>query len=94
MDNTFFCFWFDATLTLFRRYRNSEKLSQAHKKHGYQRLMQSGYAHDKVVIIAMCINIILFGLVYSVSNIFLATILSIVLLYTSMKLVDRKKAFE
>ena len=24
-------FWFDATLTLFRRYRNGEKLSQAHK---------------------------------------------------------------
>jgi len=26
-------YWFDATLTLYRRWRNKEKLSQAHKKH-------------------------------------------------------------
>ena len=33
-------FWFDATLTLYRRYKNKEQLSQAHKKHTYQRLLQ------------------------------------------------------
>jgi len=57
-------FWFDATFTLFRRYRNGEKLSQAHKKHLYQKLTQRGWSHDRVVILAMVINILLFGVVY------------------------------
>ena len=57
-------FWFDATFTLFRRYRNGEKLSQAHKKHLYQKLTQMGWAHDRVVIFAMLINLLLFGVAY------------------------------
>jgi Fuc2NAc and GlcNAc transferase len=59
-------FWFDATLTLYKRYKNGERLSQAHNKHVYQRLVQSGWSHSKVVISAMVVNIILFGLVYFV----------------------------
>jgi len=52
-------FWFDATYTLFRRWKNKEKLSQAHKKHAYQRLVQGGFSHLKVNILAISINIIL-----------------------------------
>ncbi|RXJ79205.1 glycosyltransferase family 4 protein, partial [Arcobacter sp. F2176] len=63
-------FWFDATLTLYRRKKNGEKLSQAHKKHTYQRLTQSGWSHSKVVIASIFINILLFVIVYDVSNIF------------------------
>ncbi len=40
-------FWFDATLTLFRRLRNREKLSQGHRKHVYQRVVQMGLSHGK-----------------------------------------------
>jgi len=87
-------FWFDATLTLYRRYKNGERLSIAHKKHAYQRLIQSGLNHDRVVIYAVFVNISLFGLVYFISNIFIAFILAIILLYTCVKLVDKKRAFE
>jgi len=86
-------FWFDATLTLFRRYKNKEKLSQAHRKHTYQRAVQSGLAHDRVVIYSIFINLILFSLVYFISNIFYAFTISIILLYFFVKLVDSKKAF-
>ena len=86
-------FWFDATLTLFRRYRNGEKLSQAHKKHAYQRLSQSGLTHDKVVIMSIFINLILFALVYFIPNKLFAFIISLIVLYTVMKFVDSKKDF-
>jgi len=37
-------FWFDATLTLFRRYKNKEPLSVPHKKHAFHRIVQSGFS--------------------------------------------------
>jgi UDP-N-acetylmuramyl pentapeptide phosphotransferase/UDP-N-acetylglucosamine-1-phosphate transferase len=57
-------FWFDATLTLFRRWKNNEKLSQAHKKHYYQRIVQYGFSHRKTVLYSIVINIFLIGLVF------------------------------
>ncbi len=87
-------FWFDATLTLYRRYRNKEKLSQAHRKHAYQRLVQSGWAHDKVVLFSILVNVVLFGFVYFLSNVFIAFIASIILLYGVVLYVDSKKKFE
>ncbi len=85
-------FWFDATLTLYRRYKNSEKLSQAHKKHAYQRLNQSGWNHDKVVIYSILVNIVLFSIVYFISNVFIAFIMSLIFLYAIIKFVDKRKA--
>jgi len=82
-------FWFDATLTLFRRYKNGEKLSQAHKKHAYQRLNQSGWSHDKVVKVSILINGTLLAIVYVIPNIFIGLIISLMLLYTIIKFVDR-----
>lgn len=87
-------YWFDATLTLIRRKLNKEKLSLAHKKHGYQRLTQSGWSHYKVTNYSIGLNIILFCIVYFVSNIFVAFILALIVLGLSMKFVDNKKAFE
>ncbi|MCT7550955.1 glycosyltransferase family 4 protein [Aliarcobacter butzleri] len=87
-------YWFDATLTLIRRKLNKEKLSQAHKKHGYQRLTQAGWSHYKVTNYSIGLNIILFFIVYFVSNIFVAFILALIVLVLSMKFVDNKKAFE
>lgn len=87
-------FWFDATLTLLRRYKNKEKLSQAHKKHAYQRLTQSGWAHDKVVVFSVIVNIVLFSLVYYISNIFIAFCLSLIVIYAVIKYVDKKKGFQ
>ena len=87
-------FWFDATLTLFRRYKNGEKLSQAHKKHAYQRITQSGFTHSKVVIYSIIINILLFCIVYFILNIFIAFFISMILLYGCIKYIDNKKSFK
>jgi UDP-N-acetylmuramyl pentapeptide phosphotransferase/UDP-N-acetylglucosamine-1-phosphate transferase len=57
-------FWFDATLTLYRRWRRKEKLSQAHRKHIYQRLVQSGFSHLQVDIFLSLLNVILIVAVY------------------------------
>jgi len=86
-------FWFDATLTLWRRFKNKEKLSQAHKKHAYQRLAQSNWTHDKVVIVSMLLNITLFLIVYFISSIIVAFCLAILVLYSAVKIVDNKKGF-
>jgi UDP-GlcNAc:undecaprenyl-phosphate/decaprenyl-phosphate GlcNAc-1-phosphate transferase len=37
----------DATVTLLRRARHREKLTQAHRSHYYQRLVQMGWGHRK-----------------------------------------------
>lgn len=87
-------FWFDATLTLYRRFRNGEKLSLAHRKHAYQRLIQSGWSHQKVVIASIGINIILFLIVYFLSNLFVAFIIATLFLYGLMRFIDLKKRFE
>jgi len=86
-------FWFDATLTLIRRRLNGEKLSQAHKKHAYQRLTQSGWSHFKVTNFSIGINIILFVLVYFISNIAIAFIFSLIVLYSIIRFTDSKKKF-
>jgi len=89
-------FWFDATLTLLRRAKRGEKLSQAHKKHAYQRLNQAGFAHDKVVLLAMGVNVIIFAALYLLPQgiyLYLFFVL-LVLLYTLTKHIDTKRAFD
>ncbi|RXI25312.1 MraY family glycosyltransferase [Aliarcobacter trophiarum] len=87
-------YWFDATLTLIRRKLNKEKLSQAHKKHAYQRLTQAGWSHYKVTNYSIGLNLGLFIIVYFIGNVFVALILALIVLAFSMKFVDAKKAFE
>lgn len=91
-------FWFDATLTLLKRYKNHEKLSQAHRKHAYQRLVQSGVSHDRVVFFSLGINLILLILGYSAliqsSYTIVYFIISGLVLYGAIKIVDQRKKFE
>lgn len=86
-------FWFDATLTFIRRYRNGEPITQAHKKHAYQRLTQSGWSHDKVVWFAFVFNLIFFVLLYFVENVLIVFVLNIIALTIIVKLIDAKKSF-
>ncbi|KAB7889884.1 MraY family glycosyltransferase [Poseidonibacter ostreae] len=86
-------FLFDATITLFRRKLNNENISKAHKKHAYQRLNQSGWSHFKVTNFAIGLNIVLFSIVYFISNIFLALLISHILLILVLKFVENKKKF-
>lgn len=90
----FSVYWFDATLTLIRRKLNKERLSQAHKKHAYQRLTQARWSHYKVTNYSIGLNILLFAIVFFISNIFVAFLFSFVVLVLSMKFIDSKKAFE
>jgi len=87
-------FWFDATFTLIRRKLNGEKLSQAHKKHAYQRLTQSGWSHSKVTLYALGLNLVIFSFVYFISNVAVSFVASLVLLYGAYRFVDGKKKFE
>ena len=90
-------FWYDATVTLFRRWRNKEKLSEAHRKHAYQRIVQSGFSHQKTTLIGLGINVLAFLLVWAGQNynklllIFFAV--QIIILYSILRAIDRKKAF-
>lgn len=91
-------FWFDATLTLFRRYQNGEKLFMAHKKHAYQRLTQRGWSHEKVVVYSIGINMVLLFLGY-IAFLFqglamVSFVATLVLLYSVVKWIDSKKRFE
>ncbi len=87
-------FWFDATITLIRRFRNREKLTQAHKKHIYQRLVQSGWSHHLVVLSALAFNLLFIILLYLILNIWIVFILNIILLLIILRVVDNKKSFE
>lgn len=87
-------FWFDATLTLIRRKLNGEKLSTPHKKHAYQRLTQAGWSHMKVVIYSIVVNALILAIVYFIDNIAITTIVSIIIFYLCMKIVDKKKKFQ
>ncbi len=86
-------FWFDATLTLLRRYLNDESITQAHKKHSYQRLVQSGWSHSKVVLSSIAFNIIFFVLLYFMENVLIVFALNMASLFVIVKLIDRKKSF-
>ncbi len=90
-------FWYDATITLYRRWRNKEKLSEAHRKHAYQRLTQSGLSHQQVTIGLWGVNLVLLGLAYAgilfSSYIWAAFILALLLLAAVMYYADRRKEF-
>ena len=86
-------FWFDATLTLLRRYLNGERISQAHKKHAYQRLVQSGWPHDKVAGYAVMFNLLFLGLLYYVDNILIVFVLNILCLVGIIKFIETRKGF-
>ncbi|NLC28279.1 MAG: glycosyltransferase family 4 protein [Campylobacteraceae bacterium] len=89
----FSVFWFDATLTLVRRKLNGEKLSQAHKKHAYQRLTQSGWSHAKVSSYALILNIIIFSILCLVPNIAIVFFITILTLFCAIIFVEKKKEF-
>ena len=91
-------FWFDATFTLFRRFRNKEKLTRAHKKHAYQRMVASGFSHQKTVFLALIFNVghlALFLTAYTFEKyLLLFFLLSIGISYLFTKFADRRKSFE
>jgi len=86
-------FWFDATLTLIRRYKNNESITQAHNKHAYQRLVQSGWSHSRVVLSSIAFNLLFFALLYFIENLLIVFMLNLISLYVIIKFIDNKKSF-
>lgn len=91
-------FWFDATITLIRRFRNREKLSVAHRKHAFQRIVQAGFSHQRTILWAGFINLIGFGLSYLAIKFkewdWLFLLADITILIIVLANIDKKKAFE
>ena len=90
-------FWFDATVTLFRRWRNKENLSTAHRKHMYQRLVQSGFSHLNVDFFLLSLNAFLILIVIFCSNYewtqIPVALFTVVLLSIIMVIIDRRNPF-
>lgn len=90
--------WFDASLTLYRRWKNGEELSKAHRKHAYQRLVQSGFSHQKTVLLSLVVSLFVLGLVWlafefpAFSVLFL--VLNCVYLYFVVRQVDLRFPFQ
>lgn len=91
-------FWFDATVTLFRRIFNKEKLSLAHRKHAYQRIVQWEFSHQKTTLWALVLNIMGFGLAWLAMKIphfdYLFLLADILLLFVILRWIDARKPFE
>jgi Fuc2NAc and GlcNAc transferase len=90
-------FWFDATITLFRRWKNGENISEGHRKHLYQRLVRMGYSHEQVNYFLICMNFIILLLisVYRIEKNFQIPVffLTLVLYYLITVWIDRKVPF-
>jgi Fuc2NAc and GlcNAc transferase len=91
-------FWFDATLTLYRRWRNREKLSEAHRKHAYQRIVQAGFSHLQTDISLLIINLFIVVIILIYREIkFLQLplfILTLASYYLITKWIDKKVPFK
>lgn len=91
-------FWFDATLTLLRRWNNRENIGEAHYKHAYQRAVQSGFTHLKVNIWLLLINIFIIAMILIYREIkFLQIplfILTLLVFYIITRIVDKKVPFK
>jgi len=92
-------FWVDATLTLLRRWKHKEKLSEAHRKHAYQRIVQYGYSHQQTDIYQIMTNLLIcFPLAFLTIRyskfclLFLG--IDILILFVIIKIIDKRKAFE
>jgi UDP-N-acetylmuramyl pentapeptide phosphotransferase/UDP-N-acetylglucosamine-1-phosphate transferase len=90
-------FWFDATITIYRRIRNREHISQAHKKHAYQRIVQAGFSHQKTVLFAVLLNVIGYILAFLSLHFqkydWSFLVADLIILYLAVKAIDRKYPF-
>ena len=84
----------DATVTLYRRYRNGEQLTQAHRKHAYQRLTQSGWSHQKVTLGLLFLNLFALILLYAIQTWYLVLMIMAMVVWSIMLYIEQRKRFE
>lgn len=90
-------FWFDATLTIYRRWKNKETLSIAHNNHAYQRIVKAGFSHQKTIIYSIIVNFFILGLVWLANRFpgwgILFFFITLIALYILVRFIDRKEPF-
>lgn len=85
-------FWFDASVTLVRRFFNGEKIMKAHRKHAFQRLVQSGFSHAEVTLGLLGFNGLFLLLMY-LYDWKILFFLNIFFLLVLMFLIEKRKKF-
>jgi UDP-N-acetylmuramyl pentapeptide phosphotransferase/UDP-N-acetylglucosamine-1-phosphate transferase len=90
-------FWFDATLTLYRRYRHKEPLIIPHRKHAFHRIVKAGFSHQKTVLLGFAINLVILLITYISVRfrdlIVPLLVLDMLLLYLVTRQIDKKMKF-
>ena len=84
----------DATITLYKRYKNKENLLKAHKKHYYQRIVQFGWSHIKTTNFLLIINFLILFIVLVFKNIFIDFLLVLILCFYVMNFIDKRLGFK
>ncbi len=87
----------DASRTLLRRIYAKDKLVVAHKKHYFQRLVQSGFSHQKVVLLGMGWNlfwIIMIALSLHFDIVYLAILCYAISIEFVTRWIDKRKGFD
>ena len=80
----------DTTLTLIIRFVEGKKIWEAHREHYYQKAVQSGMSHSKVVLYITILQLLIIFTCYTVKNPFLVTFLAflesmVLIIYFSSK---------
>lgn len=57
-------FWFDASVTLLRRIMAKEQWTKPHRRHAYQRMIQYGWGHQKLLTFAILVNCMTGGIAF------------------------------
>tara|TARA_B100001123_G_scaffold103629_1_gene120130 strand:+ start:1448 stop:2413 length:966 start_codon:yes stop_codon:yes gene_type:complete len=66
----------DTTLTLMKRFIEGKRVWKAHREHYYQKAVQSGMTHSKVVLSITILQILIIFTCYSIKNPYLVVFLS------------------
>lgn len=56
-------FWFDATVTVIRRFIFKENLTVAHREHAFHRVQRLGFSHQQVLLGIITLNMVLSSIV-------------------------------
>lgn len=91
-------FWFDATVTLLRRWGWGENLAIAHREHAYQRLYRAGFSSKQILLGMIGLNSTLASLAvlasFKLHLLKWALVLTIVLLAIVYSMIEKIKPME
>ncbi len=85
-------FWFDATYTLLRRLLQREQITEAHRKHLFQRAVRAGCSHRCVAAVLWGFNLTFLLLFLWTKSLMLLTVALMILLLFTM-LIEKRVAF-